>query len=141
MSSLRLLGLVPFLTACLPAMVSAAPTPNPIIGCPSLANLRMLLRQTKSDMPAAAALLGSSGTDHLGCTVLAREAVTALQEHLTLNGNAYDCLTLRSTSVCHWVVAGAVNLSEAPPKVRGDKSRPTEKAAPEKAPAQEKARR
>lgn len=136
MSSLRLLGLVPLLAACLPAMVSAAPAPNPIVGCPSLVNLRMLLRQTKSDMPAAAALLASDGTDHLGCTVLAREAVTALQEHLTLNGNAYDCVTLRNTSVCHWVVAGAVNLSEALPKARGDKSRPTEKA-----PAQEKARR
>jgi hypothetical protein len=135
MSSLHVLGLVALLGSGAALAAEAAPAATPVIGCPSLVNLRMLLRQTKADTSAAAAFLGNDQTDHLGCVVLAREAVTALQEHLTLNGNAYDCLSLRNTSVCHWVVAGAVNLSQSPKGRTGDKARSADKPgqAPEKA--------
>ncbi|MCJ2035316.1 hypothetical protein [Methylobacterium sp. J-068] len=133
MSPLRLLGLCLVLGFGAPVPATAAP--GPIIGCPSLVNLRMLMRQTKADAGGAAAILGNDQADHLGCVVLAREAVTALQEHLTLSGNAYDCLTLRNTGICHWVVAGTVDLAEPPAKPRpgpkagsGDKSGAPEKA-------------
>jgi hypothetical protein len=134
MSPLRLLTFAALLGAgVVPAV--AAPSQPPVIGCASLVNLRLLMRQTKTDAVAAAALLGNDQADHLGCVVLARDAVTALREHLTLNGNVYDCLSLKTTTVCHWVVAGSVNLGEVPPKAKpGDKARTTEKApaTPEK---------
>lgn len=134
MSSLRRLGLIPLVALALPGAALAAPAPKPIIGCPSLVNLRMLLRDTKSDVTAAAKVLGNDGTDHLGCAILERESVAALQEHLTLNGNAYDCLTLKGTSVCHWVLAGSVTFGDLLPKARGDKARAGEKpTTPEKA--------
>ena len=127
MSPLRLIGIALLLAAGASPNAEAA-GPAPVIGCPSLVNLRLLMRQTKADTTVAAAILGDDKADHLGCAVLARDAITALQERLSLNGSDYDCLSLRSTSVCHWVVAGAVNLSQPPTKARaGEKSRAAEK--------------
>ncbi|KQP31723.1 hypothetical protein ASF49_09790 [Methylobacterium sp. Leaf104] len=131
----------PLAAAPLPA--EAAPAVAPAIGCPSLANLRLLLRESKDDAAAAAGLLADDKADHLGCATIPRDAVAGIAEHLTLNGNAYDCLTLRTTSVCHWVVAGTAKPVEAGPRPRGgDKARASDKAAPsDKAPQPEKARR
>ncbi|NEU13747.1 hypothetical protein G3T14_16635 [Methylobacterium sp. BTF04] len=107
--------LVPaLLLANLVVVVSALPAraAGPAIGCASLANLRLLMKQSGGDATAAAAVLGNDKADHLGCVVLARDAVTALAEHVALNGRAYDCVTLRTTSVCHWTVAGTVAPAE-----------------------------
>lgn len=145
---MRFLLLVLALGAVVPFGASAAPAaavaPPPAIGCPSLANLRLLLRQAKNDAGAAAAMLADDKADHLGCAVVARETVSRIAEHLSLNGNAYDCLTLRTTAICQWVVAGTVAPAGATPgKSRsGDKGRAPEKATPpEKAAPPEKARR
>lgn len=90
----------------------SAPAAPAVIGCASLANLRILLRQTGADPAKVAALLVDSKADHLGCSVLAREAVTALVDHAALNGSAYDCVAVRTTSVCQWTVAGSVTPAE-----------------------------
>lgn len=129
MFRLHLIGAVAFLAAGLPRVAEAAPAVPAVIGCPSLVNLRLLMRQTKEDVAAAAAILANDQADHLGCSILSRDAVTALQEHLSLNGNDYDCLSLRSTSVCHWVKAGAIDLNQPAAKTRpGEKPRAPEKA-------------
>ncbi|MDO9427899.1 MAG: hypothetical protein Q7T93_13845 [Methylobacterium sp.] len=109
----------------------AAPAAPAVIGCASLANLRLLLRQTGNDPVKAAAHLSDDRADHLGCSILGREAVTALADHAALNGNAYDCVTIRTTSVCQWTVAGSVTPAEqARP---GRRAQPdTGKAAPGK---------
>lgn len=90
----------------------SAPAAPPVIGCASLANLRILLRQTAADPAKATALLADAKADHLGCSVLPRETVTALTDHAALNGSAYDCVAVRGTSVCQWTVAGAVTPAE-----------------------------
>ena len=94
-----------------PATV-ATPAPPPVIGCASLANLRILLRQTGSDSAKAAAHLSDDKADHLGCAILGRDTVVALADHAALNGSAYDCVTVRGTSVCQWTVAGSVAPAE-----------------------------
>ncbi|KQP07220.1 hypothetical protein ASF28_14575 [Methylobacterium sp. Leaf99] len=113
------------------AAPAATPATPPVIGCPSLANLRILLRQAGNDPAKAALLLSDDRADHLGCSILGREAVTALADHAALNGNAYDCVTIRTTSVCQWTVAGSVTPAEqARP---GRRAQPdTGKAAPGK---------
>ena len=82
-----------------------------MIGCTSLANLRSVLRSAGEDRAAALALATDPKSD-LGCRPVDRAAVTGLVDHVSLNGRAYDCLTLKGTAVCHWTVAGAV----APPQ-------------------------
>lgn len=103
----------------------------PAVGCPSLANLRILLRQVGDDPAAAAAVLSNEKADHLGCLVVAREAVTAMSEHINLNGRGYDCVTLRTTSVCHWTVAGAVAPVASSPAARKTTEKPAAGAKPE----------
>lgn len=83
------------------------PAAETVIGCTSLANLRSLLRDTGEDRAAALALIRDPKSD-LGCSPLDRATVTEIADHVALNGRAYDCLTLKGTAVCHWVVAGAV---------------------------------
>jgi len=97
-------------SSALPAL--SAPAAPPVIGCASLANLRILLRQTGADPVKTAALLSDSKADHLGCAILGRDAVTALADHTALDGSAYDCVAVRTTSVCQWTVAGSVTLPE-----------------------------
>lgn len=75
-------------------------------------------------------MLANEKADHLGCVTLARETVTAIADHVALNGRAYDCMTLRTTSVCHWTVAGTI--TPAGPPQAGRKA-PNEKAAATKA--------
>jgi hypothetical protein len=87
--------------------------PASVIGCTSLANLRSLLRSTGDDRAAALAVATDPKSD-LGCSPVDRAAVTGLADHVVLNGRAYDCLTLKSTAVCHWTVAGAVTPPERP---------------------------
>lgn len=93
---------------------------EPVIGCTSLANLRSLLRDTKGDAGAALATIRDPKSD-LGCSTVERAAVTEITDHVSLGGRAYDCLALKGTAVCHWVVAGAVAPSE--PKAPPAKSR------------------
>jgi hypothetical protein len=107
------------------APAKAAPDPVPVVGCPSLANLRLLLRQAKGDVGLAAARLGDERADHLGCSVIGRDKVSALADHVGLDGQAYDCVGLQGTQVCHWTLAGAVTPVKPAPE-------PPRRAAPEK---------
>ncbi len=98
-----------------PALAEPAPVKKtaPVIGCASLANYRLLLRQT-GDAAGAAALIADPKADHLGCGAIAPEGVTGISDHVALDGQAYECLGLQSTAVCQWVTAGA--LSPAAPR-------------------------
>lgn len=130
--ALTLVAVPPSVVVAGPA---AAPVATPVVGCPSLANLRILLRQVANDRAAAAAVLSDDKADHLGCSVLGRDSVTALADHAALNGNAYDCVTVRTTSVCQWTIAGSVvPVEQARPGRRAtDAGKPgKDKAAGEK---------
>ncbi|WP_375454232.1 hypothetical protein [uncultured Methylobacterium sp.] len=83
------------------------PVSAPVIGCPSLANYRLLRRETAG--AAAAARLADPKADHLGCVAFPRDRVAALADHVALGGEAYDCLSLQGTAVCHWTAAGTVS--------------------------------
>ncbi|MGH1573907.1 hypothetical protein ACRAWG_28775 [Methylobacterium sp. P31] len=76
----------------------------PVIGCPSLANYRMLMR---GGAQAAAAQLADPKADHLGCTALSRTEITGIVDRVTLGGQSYDCAGVRGTTACHWIEAGA----------------------------------
>ncbi len=76
----------------------------PVIGCPSLANYRMLMR---GGAQAAAAQLADPKADHLGCTMLSRAEITGIVDRVSLGGQSYDCAGVRNTTACHWVEAGA----------------------------------
>ncbi|KAB1074486.1 hypothetical protein F6X51_08155 [Methylobacterium planeticum] len=109
-----------------PAKAAAAPDPSPVVGCPSLANLRLLLRQSQGDAGLAAARLADEKADHLGCGVLSRDKVSALADHVALDGQAYDCIGLQGTQVCQWTRAGAVTPVKPPP------AEPPRRPAPDK---------
>jgi hypothetical protein len=76
----------------------------PVIGCPSLANYRMLMRD---GVQAAAAQLADPKADHLGCSTLSRAEITGIADHVSLGGQSYDCAGIRGTTACHWIEAGA----------------------------------
>ncbi|MCJ2136430.1 hypothetical protein MKK69_20645 [Methylobacterium sp. J-026] len=78
----------------------------PVIGCPSLANYRMLMR---GGAQAAAAQLADPKADHLGCAALPRADITGIADRVALGGRSYDCAALRSTTACHWIEAGAAD--------------------------------
>lgn len=138
---------IPIMLAAATAPGSAQPAPRaadaPPIGCASLANLRLLLRQAGDE--AAAARLADPKEDHLGCAVIARGTVTAVSDHAGLNGSAYDCVRIEGTSVCQWTVAGTAVPAEAarpeparkPPVAQGKPAAGKDKASP----GQDKARR
>ncbi|UMY16409.1 hypothetical protein MMB17_17090 [Methylobacterium organophilum] len=97
----------------------------PALGCTSLANLRMLLRDTKGD-PSAALAKAQDPRSDLGCGPVDPGTVTELAEHLVLDGQAYDCLSLRDHGMCHWTLAGAlVPVQAAPRKTRGPEKPPS----------------
>ncbi len=89
---------------------------GPVIGCTSLANLRSLLRQSEGNPVAQLAILADPRAD-LGCAPVEPASVTAITDHVNLNGSAYDCLGLKQTAICHWVVAGTLTpaVRAAPP--------------------------
>jgi len=91
----------------------ATPTAAPVIGCTSLANLRALRRDTGDDSAAARAVIHRPGSD-LGCAEIDPTRVTAVADHLVLAGQAYDCLSLQGTAVCHWAPAGRLTPVAAP---------------------------
>lgn len=95
--------------------VATKPTPAPAIGCPSLANLRMLLRRAGDDSAAAAAVLADDKADHLGCVVLTRGTVIGIADRAAFDGRAYECAGLQGTGICHWTLAGAVVPATPPP--------------------------
>ena len=76
----------------------------PVIGCPSLANYRMLMR---GGAQAAAAQLADPKADHLGCATLSRAEITGIADRVSLGGQSYDCAGVRGTTACHWIEAGA----------------------------------
>ncbi len=84
--------------------------PAPVIGCASLANYRLLMRQA-GDAAGAAALLADPKADHLGCGPISPAAVTGISDHVALDGQAYECLGLQSTGVCQWVTAGSLTAA------------------------------
>lgn len=94
-----------------PAPAVQGPVSAPVIGCSSLANYRLLRREATGE--AAAARLADPKADHLGCAAFPRDRVAALADHVTLAGEAYDCLTLQGTAICHWTHAGIVALPAA----------------------------
>lgn len=108
-----------------PAPPASAATSAPAIGCPSLANLRLLLRQSGGDAKIAAATLADPKADHLSCNLLGRDTVNAITDHAALNGNEYDCVGVTGTSICSWTIAGTV--------VPADPARAAKKAPPAKA--------
>ncbi|WCS26758.1 hypothetical protein LOK46_08015 [Methylobacterium sp. NMS14P] len=85
----------------------------PVIGCPSLANYRMLMRDGAA---AAAAHLADPKADHLGCAALARTEVTGIVDKVTLGGQSYDCAGVRGTTACHWIAPGTIPEAPAPAK-------------------------
>ena len=91
------------------------PVAAPVIACPSLANYRLLRRETP-DEAAALARLVDAKAEHLGCTAYPRDRVAALADHVALGGARYDCLALQGTAVCQWTTAGAVDLPAPKPK-------------------------
>ena len=86
-----------------------------VIGCPSLANYRMLLHDGAA---AAAAVLADPKADHLGCTLVTRSEITGLVDRVTLGDRSYECAGLPTTTACHWMEAGAAArpASAAAPK-------------------------
>ena len=108
-----------------PAPPASASASAPAIGCPSLANLRLLLRQSGGDAKIAAATLADPKADHLSCNLLGRDTVNAITDHAALNGNEYDCVGVTGTSICSWTIAGTV--------VPADPARAAKKAPPAKA--------
>lgn len=109
-----------------PAPKPAAPAAPAPIGCPSLANYRLLFTQAKGEPAAAEAILADPKADHLGCQAIPRERVTGIVEHVALGGQAYECLGLQGTSICHWMRAGTVT---------GAPVAKAERPKPERAPA------
>ncbi|WP_132256497.1 hypothetical protein [Methylobacterium segetis] len=113
-----------------PAARKAAPAPPsnaaaPFVGCPSLANLRLLLRSNRGELPAVAAILADERADHLGCALVGRDRVQALADHVELGGTAYDCLSLQGTGICHWTLAGLVTpAAGAAPRAKPAAERP-----------------
>lgn len=103
-----------------PAGKAAAPAAATIPGCPSLANLRRILRDTREDPAAIAAFFADERADRLGCGPVARERVVSLADHVVLGGESYDCLGLKETVVCHWTRAGGVKVP--PAKTTADKT-------------------
>lgn len=98
------LGVYLVLLAASPA--SAAPNRAvPVVACPSLANLRLLIQRSGD---AAAAVLADAKADHLGCILLERDLVLSVPDRVALGGRAYECLAIHGTSVCHWTIAGSV---------------------------------
>lgn len=79
--------------------------PTPVIGCPSLANYRLLMRRGG---PAAAALLADPTADHLGCAALPRGRLTGIADRVALGAQSYDCASVQGTTACHWMEAGTV---------------------------------
>lgn len=77
----------------------------PVIGCPSLANYRMLMRDGAA---AAAAHLADPKADHLGCAALARTDFAGIVDKVTLGGASYDCAAVRGTTACHWIAPGTI---------------------------------
>lgn len=106
---------------------ATAKKPAPVIGCASLANYRLLMRQT-GDGAGAAALIADPKADHLGCGPITPESVIGINDHVALDGQAYDCLGLQGTGVCQWVTAGALGPA-APRKAEAAKV-PKEKGRP-----------
>lgn len=83
---------------------NAGPAGGQVIGCPSLANYRMLMHD---GAPAAAAVLADPKADHLGCTLMSRADITGLADRVSLGGRNYECAGVPGTTACHWMEAGA----------------------------------
>lgn len=130
-----------FLVLAMPAVAQSPPRPAdstppaartaagpPVIACASLANLRTVLRGVNDDAGAAIPVITDPKSD-LGCAVLDRNAVTGIADHVVLNGRAYDCLALQSTSVCQWTIAGSATpvAPHAAPVRDAPATRPPEK--------------
>lgn len=108
-----------------PALAEAPKAPRPAgapaIGCASLANYRLLMRQAQ-DAAGAAAVLADPKADHLGCSVPARDAVTGISDHVVLDGRAYECVSVQNTGICLWTEAGSIAVPpEKPARAAGPK--------------------
>jgi hypothetical protein len=76
----------------------------PVIGCPSLANYRMLLHDGPQ---AAAARVRTEQPRWSAFGSVRRAEMTGIVDRVVLGGQSYDCAGVRGTTVCHWIEAGA----------------------------------
>ncbi|GJE00713.1 hypothetical protein GMJLKIPL_2639 [Methylobacterium isbiliense] len=81
---------------------AAAKSGPPVVTCGSLANLRMLLRDTKGEAAAIARLFADPKADHLGCAATPRDRLGGVADHVVVGGTGYDCLTVKDSTVCRW---------------------------------------
>ncbi|GEP04758.1 hypothetical protein [Methylobacterium oxalidis] len=115
-------GTAPAPRKAAPATPAAAPAP--FVACPSLANLRLLLRTNRNDPAAVSAILADDRAEHLGCALIGRERVQALADHVELGGTAYDCLSLQGTGTCHWTLSGTAAPAPAAARTQAAPDRP-----------------
>lgn len=102
---------------------------HPLIGCPSLANLRMVLKQTGGNVAAAIPIITNPRSD-LGCAVLDPASVTNVTDHVSLNDQSYECLLARGTTICFWTLAGSLPPTTKPPASRNDSTSPPSAGKP-----------
>ncbi|MGY2050084.1 hypothetical protein [Methylobacterium sp. JK268] len=83
-----------------------APKPAPpVVACLSLANLRILLRETNGDPAAVAGRFADPKSDHLNCAMTPADRVEGVADRVTIGGTPYQCLRIKDSSVCRWAEA------------------------------------
>ncbi len=87
------------------------PGAPPVIGCPSLANYRML---TPPGAPPPPMVLADPKADHIGCAVLPPGRITGISDRVALGGRSYDCASVQGTTACHWMEAGRAPAATLP---------------------------
>ncbi|KMO25507.1 hypothetical protein ACQVP2_15720 [Methylobacterium aquaticum] len=99
-------------TAQKPKAPAKPALPAKVLTCGALANLRILLAETGGDPAAIKARLADPKADRLGCTQIGRDRIEGNAERVVIGGTAYDCLTVKETSLCRWSLSGVP--AEAP---------------------------
>ncbi|MFE1603202.1 hypothetical protein [Methylobacterium sp. ID0610] len=77
-------------------------TAEPVLTCLALANLRILLHDTKGDPALVAALFAQPQADHLGCAMTPADRIAGVDDRVTIGGTPYLCLKVKDSSVCRW---------------------------------------
>ncbi len=95
-----------------PKVLPKPAVPAKVLTCGALANLRILLAETAGDPAAIKARLADPKADHLGCSQVGRERIVGNAERVVIGGTAYDCLSVKETSLCRWALSGVP--AEAP---------------------------
>ncbi|ACL56143.1 hypothetical protein [Methylobacterium nodulans] len=80
-------------------------TAEPVLSCGALANLRLLMRDTRGDPAAIAALFADPKADHLGCAMTPADRIEGVADRVTIGGTPYSCLKVKDSAVCRWAEA------------------------------------